>query len=407
MLTVNQLFFRRLGSNWKFQYGVLRTVVDWVTALYFFIPALSIAIYHYYKWWDTTPLWMDRVPFTLIAIVLSLYASTGAVRLFILDADQLFLVQRSVYYRSLMKLGILYTFIMEFVLSAVILLILAPILLNRYAITPVELIMLYIFISCFRINISQISQRVFNRFSGWRYTSLWLGLIIVPAILFILYLELLISMPFLLALACVISVTSAVILAKNRLSVKGTFFHDVEYEFKQRMKFAALLFRGLSVKKQRVRRSHPLLFPNSNLLFRDRSPANGLVEMCVKSFFRSWAEFKVYLQFVFIGAAVLMLPFMPMWSKWVVWIALAFILCQRLKTFWGEMMSSDFVRMFAWKDTDRLQAAGKAIFLMAVPGFIFVSIVFGFSSFSLLGAVILIPLGGVVAYGISHMLAPW
>jgi ABC-2 type transport system permease protein len=131
------------------------------------------------------------------------------------------------------------------------------------------------------------------------------------------------------------------------------------------------------------------------------------VEMCVKSFFRSWAEFKVYLQFVFIGAAVLMLPFIPLWSKWVVWIALAFILSQRLKTFWGEMMSSDFVRMFAWKDTDRMQAAGKAIFLMALPGFMFVSIAFGFSSFSPLAAITLIPVGGVVAFGISHMLAPW
>src|SRR5690606_28505235 len=119
-------------------------------------------------------------------------------------------------------------------------------------------------------------------------------------------------------------------------------------------------------------------FPNSNLLFRVRTPSNGLVEMCVKSFFRSWAEFKVYMQFVIIGAAVLMLPFMPMWSKWVVWIALAFILSQRLKTFWSEMMSSDFVRMFAWKDADRIAAASKAIFLMSLPGFMLVSIAFGF-----------------------------
>lgn len=407
MLTVNQLFLRRLWSNWKFQYGVLRTVVDWVTALYFFIPATAIAVYHYYQWWSASPAWVAEVPFGIFAVVLSLYASTGAVRLFILDADQLFLVQRSRYYRSLMKLGILYTFLMEFLLSATVILILAPLLFHRYDLSVAQIIMLYVFVSCFRINISQISQRIFNRLSGWRYSLLWWGLVIIPAFLFMSYLDKLISMPILLALACIISVASAVSLANNRLTLRGTFFHDVEYEFKQRMKFAALLFRGLSVKKQRVRRSHPFLFPNSNLLFRDRTPANGLVEMCVKSFFRSWAEFKVYIQFVLIGATVLMLPFLPLWSKWLIWFALAFILTQRLKTFWSEMMSSDYVRMFAWKDADKLQASAKAIFLMVLPAVILVSLAFGFSSFSVIGALSVIPVGVIAAYAISHMMAPW
>jgi ABC-2 type transport system permease protein len=407
MLTVNQLFMRRLWSNWKFQYGVLRTVIDWVTALYFFIPATAIAVYHYYQWWSASPAWIADVPFGIVAFVLSIYASTGAVRLFILDADQLFLVQRSRYYRSLMKLGILYTFLMELLLSAAVIFMLAPLLLHRYDLSIAQLIMLYVFISCFRINISQISQRIFNRFSGWQYSSLWWGLVIVPAFLFTRYLDMLVSMPILLAFACMVSVTSAVSLANNRLKLRGTFFHDVEYEFKQRMKFAALLFRGLSVKKQRIRRSHPFLFPNSNLLFRDRTPANGLVEMCVKSFFRSWAEFKVYIQFVLIGAVVLMLPFLPLWSKWVIWIALVFILIQRLKTFWSEVMSSDYVRMFAWKDADKLQASAKAIFLMVLPAVILIGLAFGLSSFSLLGALTIIPVGVIAAYGISHMIAPW
>lgn len=407
MFTVNQLFFRRLFANWKFQYGVLRTVVDWVTALYFFIPALMIAVYQYYTWWQATPWWMSEVPISVLVILLSLYASTGAVRLFILDADQLFLLQRSRYHRSLMKLGITYTFIYQFVISAVVLLILAPFLLLRYDLSPLQIIVLFLFISCFRTNFTLLSQWVFNRYSGWRYACLWLGLKITSVILYILLLEKWMSMPLLLVSVCALLVVSAVTLARYRLTVRGTFFHDVEYEFKQRMKFAALLFRGLSVKKQRVRRSHPFLFPNSNLLFRDRTPSNGLVEMCVKSFFRNWAQFKVYIQFVSIGSIILMLPFIPLWAKWVVWIALAFIFSHRLKIYWGEVMASDFVRMFTWKDTDRLTAAGKAIFLMALPGFLIVSLAFGFSSFSMFGAITIIPIGALIAYGTSHMLAPW
>ncbi|MEX2415061.1 MAG: ABC transporter permease [Paenibacillaceae bacterium] len=407
MFTVNQLFFRRLFANWKFQYDVLRTVVDWVTALYFFIPALMIAVYQYYTWWHVTPWWMDGVSFNIIVIALSLFASTGAVRLFILDGDQLFLVQRSRYYRSLMKLGILYTFMLQFALSAAIILLLAPFLLIRYDLSLIQMIVLFLFISVYRSNFALLLQRVSNHYSGWRYVCLWLGLKLIFVTLYILLLAKWISMPLLFFVVCALLMASAVYLARYRLTVRGTFFHDVEYEFKQRMKFAALLFRGLTVKKQRMRRSHPFLFPNSNLLFRDRTPSNGLVEMCVKSFFRDWAQFKVYIQFVLIGSGVLMLPFMPLWSKWLVWIAFAFIFSQRLKIYWGEMMASEFVRMFAWKDTDRMAAAGKAIFLLALPGFIIVSVAFGLSSFSLLGAIFIIPIGGVIAYGTSHMLAPW
>lgn len=407
MLTVNQLFFRRLFTDWKFQYGVLRTVVDWVTALYFFIPALMIAVYQYYTWWHATPLWMDGVSFNIIVMMLSLYASTGTVRLFIVDADQLFLLQRSRYYRSLLKFGILYTFILQFVLSAVVIFILAPFLLLHYDLSLIQIIVLYLFISCYRSNFALLLQRVSNRYSGWRYACLWLGLKVISVILYLLLLEKWISMPLLLLCVCALLVASAARVARYRLAVRGTFFHDVEYEFKQRMKFAALLFRGLSVKKQRVRRSHPFLFPNSNLLFRDRTPSNGLVEMCVKSFFRNWAQFKVYIQFVLIGSGVLMLPIVPLWAKWVVWIAFAFIFSQRLKIYWVEVMTSEFVRMFTWKDADRMQAAGKAIFLMALPGFIIVSLAFGFSAFSIVGAIAMIPIGGLLAYGISHTLAPW
>lgn len=407
MITANQLFIRRLWSNWKFQYGVMRTVVDWVTALYFFIPALIIAFYQYFSWWETTPQWMEGVPFNVILVVLSLYASTGAVRLFVLDADQLFLVQRTRYFQLLLKLGIQYTFLFEFILSAAVILLLAPFLLLRYELSLLQLLLLYLFIACYRINFALISQRLSNRYSGWPYASIWLGLKIISITLYVLFLAKCLSLTLLLFAICALLAASAVSLARYRLTVRGTFFHDVEYEFKQRMKFAALLFRGLSVKKQRVRRSHPFLFPNSNLLFRDRTPSNALIEMCVKSFFRDWAQFKVYIQFVLIGSAVLMLPFMPLWSKWLVWIALAFLLSQRLKTYWGEMLASDFVRMFAWKDADRISAAGKAIFYIALPGFVLVSIAFGLSSFSLAGALMIIPLGGLIAYGISHMLAPW
>ncbi len=407
MITVNQLFFRRLLSNWKFQYGVMRMVVDWVTALYFFIPALMIASYQYYTWWHTTPQWMEGVHFNVILIVLSLFASTGAVRLFILDADQLFLVQRSHYFQSLLKLGLQYTFIFEFVISAVVILILAPFLLLRYDLSILQMLALYLFIACYRINFALLSQRLSSRFSGWSYSFIWLGLKTLSVTLYVLFLAKCLNITLLLFMICAILVASANQLFRYRLSVKGSFFHDVEYEFKQRMKFAALLFRGLSVKKQRVRRSHPFLFPNSNLLFRERSPSNALIEMCVKSFFRDWAQFKVYIQFVLIGSLILMLPFPPLWSKWIIWIALAILLCQRLKTYWGEMIGSDFVRMFKWKETDRMIAAGKAIFYIALPGFILVSIAFGLSSFSLSGAVMIIPLGGLIAYGTSHMLAPW
>jgi len=40
MMTVTRLLLLRIVSDWKYQYRVFRTAVDWIVAIYIVIPFL-------------------------------------------------------------------------------------------------------------------------------------------------------------------------------------------------------------------------------------------------------------------------------------------------------------------------------------------------------------------------------
>lgn len=47
MITVRKVFIQRVISEWKYQYEVWKTVVDWIVVLYIVIPFLYIFIETY------------------------------------------------------------------------------------------------------------------------------------------------------------------------------------------------------------------------------------------------------------------------------------------------------------------------------------------------------------------------
>lgn len=72
MTSVKELFFHRLRKEWRYQYEVWKTAVDWVVWLYILIPALSVLGYQYYLVWDGIAEWVTLFPevFFLVTFVL-------------------------------------------------------------------------------------------------------------------------------------------------------------------------------------------------------------------------------------------------------------------------------------------------------------------------------------------------
>jgi ABC-2 type transport system permease protein len=404
MITPAKLFLKRLAAHGKFQWSVFRLVVDWIIALYFIVPALIIAGFQYHSWWSAAPVWIERVPYFIVVLVLYRVSTIGTVRLFVEEADQLFLLQHPKWIPRLKQWGMTYSFLFHLTFSAAIIALLAPLLLVHYQLTLGQLIMLFLYLSVFR-NLSAFLKHFLSlRYVGWRFGLGSIGLQLAMFAVFVstlLYTKLEL---FIWSGEIILFAYFTYLFMKYRLHLKGTFSRDIDHEQTQRLKFIALLLTGKVKKKPKKPRVKPFFFTNSSLIFKQRTSVNGLIELYLKSFVRSGIQIKLYLQFIAVGMGLLALPILPKTFKIILWLLLSAFLCNWLKAYWYEVVDSPFVQMFSWKDTDRQNAAQKGIFYVMVPGYSLLSLTLGLSSFSGVGILGILLIGCLIIYMMTNII---
>jgi ABC-2 type transport system permease protein len=404
MLTPAKLFLKRLTAHGRFQWSVFRLVVDWIIALYFIVPALIIAGFQYHSWWSGAPVWIKHVPYSIVVLVLYRVATMGTVRLFIEEGDQLFLLQHPRWISRLKQLGMVYSFLFHFIVSAAILSLLAPLLIVHYLLTPSELVMLFLYLLAFR-NLSAFLKHFLSiRYVGWRF---WLGSLGLQLVMSTVFVSTFLYMKFeffIVSGEIIVLAYFTYVLMKLRLKLKGTFARDIEHEQTQRLKFIALLLKRNVEKKPKEPRLKPFFFTHSSLIFKQRNSANGLTELYLKSFVRSGIQLKLYLQFIAIGTVFLALPILPKTVKVILWLVLSAFFCNWLKAYWFEVMDSPFVQMFSWKDTDIQKAAQKGIFFVMLPGYSILSLTVGISAFTWVVTLQILLFGGLIVYMITNII---
>jgi ABC-2 type transport system permease protein len=87
------LFFTRQIREWKFQYGVIKSVADWTILLYIILPSLAIGIGIYRSWWIEVPSWILSIPVEWLFLVGYVFAWFGNYRTFVEEADKVFLIK--------------------------------------------------------------------------------------------------------------------------------------------------------------------------------------------------------------------------------------------------------------------------------------------------------------------------
>jgi ABC-2 type transport system permease protein len=404
MLTPAKLFLKRLAAHGAFQWSVLRLVVDWIIALYFIVPALIILGFNYHSWWSHAPVWIEKIPYYFIVIILYRLATMGAVRLFVEEADQLFLLQHLKWIPRLKQLGMAYSLIFHLVFSAAIVALLAPLLVVHYLLTPGQLIMLFLYMTVLR-NLSAFLKHFLTlRYTSWRYWLATIGLQLVMTAIFVYTVLTMKLEPFLWSGEVLVLAFLTYLSMKYRLHLKGTFPRDVEHEQTQRLKFIALLLRRNVARKPKTQSVKPFFFTHSNLIFKQRTPVNGLVELYLKSFVRSGIQVRLYLQFLAVGIALMALPILPKTIKVILWLVLSIFFCNWLKVYWNEVLDSPFVQMFSWKESDRQSAAQKGIFYVVLPGYSLLSLTLGLTSFTWMGTLSVLMFGGIIVYMMTNVM---
>ncbi|OPY57825.1 MAG: Bacterial ABC transporter protein EcsB [Pelotomaculum sp. PtaU1.Bin035] len=405
MISATQIFFRRVKSEWKFQYNVWKTAIDWTVGLYILIPAVLIGLDSYVLLWKNQYGWPEALPFYWLLPVIYLFAWSGDIRTFLEKGDQLFLLQRKRWLRRIIALGAGYTAMLDLLLSFLVFSLLAPLLFINYKLSAVRFALLLGFVFLFKTNTGMARQLFELRFQGWKKVIAMKIAFVLMSFIFVKGVIFLLGQPRLLLSACAVFLIALGFLTKMRLEVRGSFFDDVAREQRHRFRYASLLLSmsGISVKRTKSQKRRPLLLRSSNHLFRKRNAVNLLAELCIKSVLRNNRSLLFYAQMV--AVSVLLVLSCPFWWKWIIWPGVAFLLASLAGLYWKEAVSSGFVQLFQWKPGDKSAAAGKSMFLLMLPGFLLISFVTGFQTFSWMGACLTLPAGIVLGYWITKLIS--
>ncbi|WP_298202672.1 ABC transporter permease [Desulfosporosinus sp.] len=319
MITVTRLFFQRIIWDWKYQYQVWRTAVDWIVALYIVIPFSAGFIYYYLSWWRAVPGWLDYIPLNALSAIIVIFAWSGTIRIFVEGADQLFLLQRKVWISRIIKYSLVYAVVYNLVVTLLLLTILAPLLLLHYGFSLISVVWLTVLVFLLKNCMGLGKQLIELRFKGWAKRMVILIIFLVMGVYVRQSVALLVSRSGLFYLSILVLLIILSKLLYKRAKLKGIFFEDVAREQTAKLRLAKYMLQnaGTYVKRPRFSRKRPLLFRNSNLLFKKRNPVNGLVEMCLKYELRNQKDVEFYLKMV--GVSILAILVFPPDYGWLLW----------------------------------------------------------------------------------------
>ncbi len=384
-----QVFVKRVRSNGRFQRKIWTMTVDWVIAVYLIVPAVVIGGLYYRGFWQGNVQWFSAIPDVFVILALYVYVWTGRLRLFVEKADQLFLRQKGAWMRSFMTWGSWYSFALTVLSAGMLFVILAPyfIVVQGMDVRTFGLAFLLVILSRWHMMLIRSLQRTTAKRIG-RWLSL--GFLFVAGGL--LFGWTLLRMPqwaLGMPLICLVLFISALFLWRMKINQRGNFLFDCIREEKHKWRYAKWVLNMSSAsaaqmgvepfmkqKAEHPRRS-PWIFRQSKPLFQQRTPANILTETYVKSFLRNRQHLLDFGKII--GLCTFGVAYLPLTLKWIMWIISFFLIRQWLSGGWHEMMNSSFFKLFDWQEEDLNKARQKAVRLILIPGFLWVSIVLGLS----------------------------
>lgn len=365
----NRLFTTRLRKEIAYQWGVFKSVVDWIIFLYLFIPALAIGGYHYYHWWLQVPGWMEGLPFQLVITLLYLVCWQGHIRTFLEDADQLFLLQK----RSLiigLKKSTRNLFVIGFSVALLLLIgILAPILFNHYNLSLIEVIILSFYFISLKALILGGKQYLEDMTSPLKKGFISVILFVALGLLTISLVTWSIdNFPIILLIFSLLQWGVYQVYSSRKLKKLTTFSKDVDMEKLIKLKYVSSIFL-LSEYVEKVpsqKKKSPLFYRRSKRIYKNRNRSRSLQELFLKVFFRN----KMYLLqcFQIVGVttgALLIIP--PVWIKLTFFFCFIIVLRLWVKLVYKRTMSNHFIVTLRKDDSIWYQTENYSVNIISLP----------------------------------------
>jgi len=399
--TSARLFTRRLISHWREQWAIIRTAADWTVLLYIIIPGGLLGGRLYYGYWNhPLPSWSTALPFMIIPILLVILLSTGGMLLLLQEGDLLFLRQRQSWVNSIMVRGIMYSLVVTTLKFTVTYLLLLPFMLRGYGLTGGAALSLFIMTIACSGCVKLLGHIVRVQRQSWRR---WVWQIVAVGLPCSVYLRVALlwnTYPPVLWITAFLFAAGAFWAIQYRLRMRGTFMNDVREDYKQRMKIAGLLLRGV-LDKPRPTRYKPWIFRKSEPLLSSRLPESRLSAAAIKAFIRNPGHLRLYLQFT--GVSIIAVLVVPPLLKWLVFVVLTALMTYWLFSFWSFFAKDEYIGILPFTKKQKAEAGSRAVPILLIPFTVICSAVVCFPLYAWWGLLLFIPAGAAAGIMISRI----
>jgi ABC-2 type transport system permease protein len=399
--TAKRLFRRRLLSHWREQTAIIRTAADWTVLLYIIIPGLLLGGRLYYGYWaEALPAWSTALPYMIVPSLLAILVSRGGLLLFLQEGDLLFLRQRQRWIKSIMLRGLIYSLGVTTLKVCVAFLVMLPFIIRSYGLSPAAATALLVLTLTASWCVKLLGHIVRVQRQGWRKWLWQIPAIGIPCGLYLRAAILWSAHPGLLLLAAAVFAAATLFAAQRRFSLRGTFMNDVREDYKQRMKIAGLLLRGV-LDKPRPTRHKPWIFRKSQPLLKSQHPESRFAAAAIKALVRNPAHVKLYLSFTGVTAVAIFI--VPAFLKWLVFLVLTSLMAYWLHSFWSLFSGDDFVGILPFTKEQKNGAGAKAVPILLVPFAVFCAMVICLQLYAWWGLLLFIPVGCLAGIMIARL----
>lgn len=342
---IKQQFYKRLRHELRRKWKSIRSITDWTVALYIIIPALIFMGIYYRSLWIEELSMGETVYFGLGLLVFYVITYSRGVRSFFEQADSLFLISYPAHMQKLIQYGMTYTFIRIAITNVVVVVAMLPVLMKSIGVTKIQVILFWLFFTVFRFLLSLLTRfihvRVGKRWLLWiiKNVIFSINLAFFGVSLFFIY-----KNPFYSILCIGLAVFLIIVLIKEKLNYKNSFFKEVEKEKEESMRWTSGIMQvGAHTAKPSSSNKKPWMFPRSKK-FLGKKKESRIVESFLKEFFRTSSARIFYIQIVCISTvSIIMSP------RWIAAIILAFAvvaISRYARDYWNEFTKKMFLHLY-------------------------------------------------------------
>lgn len=335
------LFYKRLFNEWKFQYGVIKSIADWTILLYIILPTIAISVGIYRSWWIEIPNWVEPIPVELLLLIGYIFTWFGNVRTFVEEADKVFLIKRKELFLSMKKWSFFYSTFLQTFSLVLCLCILLPFFVVHFNLKAETIIVFYIYLVNVKLllmygklQLRRIKQKYVKLLSSF-FTFVVGSWVTQAVILLLSHYD-----GFLYFIVWIFGAIGIYFSIKRIFQINN-FDDELMLEQQEKLKYVQLIYQfSYSVEKTNpVIRTRPFLFRKSRQLFKKRTPSNAFIELFFKVFLRNATYFLSYLQMI--GVTISALIVSPnLWLSGFFFAAFLLITNTYLETCWMKITAS-------------------------------------------------------------------